>query len=463
MLPTHGRVDLPRRQGELAPRASRAGEFVFTGAITPHRPATGLLASSFAELPDEAAGLRPTLLYTRILTERVIVQCWQVIENLRDALSNAGSGLDRLVHLRVFLRRVSDGPTVVGVLGALLGSPAASGEMVEASGPGLDPDLDIWMDAVALTTDSSLALSVVGGTGLEPLCRPFAPATRAGPLVFTSTMAPVDLRSNRIVSHRRELEAEDQAFLAPLGELCDLSERYVAQQALVWRHLRGALAAAGATLTDVVHHMAWLRLSMRDLGNGTITRMLDPAMRDYCLTCFPVSGLRREGSLFEGRFVAVIGSGEAGDQKEVRGELNGLSRSYRGVVAAGPLLFSAGEVPIDLERGLLVDQADRLPEGRRLLQSGRIDGPGRMLAKATDIYGRLAAGLAEFGGGLHGVVHQSIYLNDLGLLPSVERAALEAFDTRGMPPTTVVPILEASPFQSAGLEIEVTALRYGSL
>lgn len=445
-----------REAGEFAPRSVAAGRFVFTGTITPHDRESGKLVVSSQGLPSQALAARKReLLYTRIIADRVLAQTWQVIRNLENALNAVGSDLSRLVHLRLFLRDIIDRPMVARAIAAHLGAWLPSGEIVQANGPGCDPQIDITLDAIAVRSEEPAPVAV-RRSDLDCLCHPFPPATRSAPLVFTSTVPPLDLVSGQIVKDSVNLDEQSRGVLSANDYLPEASRRLVAQQIMMWRNLEAILVAAGTSLSRMVHHMAWLRVSMRSLGNGSYTRMLDSHLRDYCLTCFPVAGLAREDALLEGRFIALEIDSDV--TKDLRGDLNGLSDSYRSMVGAGPLLLSSGEVPIDLQREILVDDPSLVAPSRKLLAFGRCDNVAPILAKTSYIYENIAANLSLHGKSLQDVAHQTIYLADLTHYPAVELAALEYFPNRQLPTTTIVPIVAASPFSEAGIEIEIEAM-----
>src|SRR5262245_50840379 len=101
----------------LADQARRAGDFVFTGSQTPHDPDTGALITSMRDLPNDARrALSTGVLFIDVQSDRIRAQCWRVVQNLQAALASVGSDLSRIVYLRVYIRDVTDEPTVREVL-----------------------------------------------------------------------------------------------------------------------------------------------------------------------------------------------------------------------------------------------------------------------------------------------------------------------------------------------------------
>ena len=105
----------------------------------------------------------------------------------------------------------------------------------------------------------------------------------------------------------------------------------------------------------------------------------------------------------------------------------------------------------------MVDRSKALNGGLRNLQYGRIHREVPLMAQAQFVYELIGEGLASYGCSFADVTHQTVYLVDVGDYPALERMAILHYGRR-FPPTTVVPILGASPFRETLLEIEVTAV-----
>jgi enamine deaminase RidA (YjgF/YER057c/UK114 family) len=167
-------------------------------------------------------------------------------------------------------------------------------------------------------------------------------------------------------------------------------------------------------------------------------------------TSLTVSGLRSADALFEYGVIALV-PGEREWQRTLRNPPHGIASYYVAAVRAGPLVVSAGEVPVDAAAASAVTT---LPPGAS--SHGRIDASGVALAQAFDVYGKLERALADYGAAMADVVHQTLYVIDGADVAAIERVAALTFG-HTLPPTTVVPILSTSPFRESSLEIEVIA------
>ncbi len=73
------------------------------------------------------------------------------------------------------------------------------------------------------------------------------------------------------------------------------------------------------------------------------------------------------------------------------------------------------------------------------------------------VYNKLKEYLEACGASMDDVVHQSVYMVDTNEFPALERIAALFFGPK-LPPTTLVPILGATPYRQATLEIEAIAV-----
>jgi enamine deaminase RidA (YjgF/YER057c/UK114 family) len=197
-----------------------------------------------------------------------------------------------------------------------------------------------------------------------------------------------------------------------------------------------------------------MRRPMSVFADGSVTRSIMEHTGDYLLTCFPTSGVRTVGAELEGRIVAILP--ESGLRKEVRLPLHGISNSYFGAIAVGPYLFAAGEVPVDTDKATLVDRATLLEPPRNRANFGKPYEEPSAQPQTHYIYSLYEKTLAIYGADLSRAVHQTLYLSDVADGPALEGVIAERFPG-GAPATTIVPILGASPFAAARLELELTA------
>jgi enamine deaminase RidA (YjgF/YER057c/UK114 family) len=149
-------------------------------------------------------------------------------------------------------------------------------------------------------------------------------------------------------------------------------------------------------------------------------------------------------------------------EKENLLPIHGIVATYVAATSAGPWVLTAGEVPISvsddptLPRARVIKaDADLIGDGL-LLSLGRVHHTDHYRARAWYVYHQLAGYLRAYDATLDDVVHQTVYLCDPTQYPDVERVASLYYGPT-LPPTTVIPINDTSPFRDAGLEIEVIA------
>ncbi len=437
-------------------------DFVFVGSQTPHNLETGALVLRLDQLPSNLTATIPSeMVISDVPETRIRVQTLQALGNLRTAPEAAGSSIERLVRLRMFLRNQRDLASAVGIVHQLLGSQLPATTAIETTGPNVDPDIDIQVDAIALSKTSDFELKHVTIPELASLHRPFPTATIAGPLLFTTPISGCDLVTRRPVRHLFELTDKERELAADYYvNLRD--EFYVAEHLMMWRHLRRILSTVSVPFENILHQNNWLRISMQQYVPVTRVRrnLFGLAGERTAATSLPISNLRTEGASYECSLIAVRpGFEKQGYTKEVRIGSHGIGPYYLGATRAGPYVFAAGEVPIDTRGGRprMVERSKDLSGGLQNLQYGRIHSEIPLMAQAEFVYELIGAGLASYGCSFADVTHQTVYLVDVGDYPALERMAVLHYGRR-FPPTSVVPILGASPFRETLLEIEVTAV-----
>lgn len=446
----------------LIPPAAVSGDFVFVGSQTPHDLERGRLVTRIEELDADLVAIIPSdMVISDVPEARIRAQTLMALKNLRLALESAGSSFKRLVALRMFLRDRRDIPSAVDVVHRALGADLPSATVIETNGPNVDPDIDIQIDALALSRDSGFELRHFVVPELVPLHRPFPTATFAGPFLFTSTIAGCDPATRRPATLLSELTAEERG-LADEYYVSAAEEALVAEQLMLWRNHKAILAAAGIPFENVLHQNNWLRISMQQYVPVTRVRRnvfgLDRGRT--AATSLPVSNLRTPAAHYECSLIAVRpGFEKQGFKKEIGIGSHGVGPYYLGATRAGRYVFAAGEVAIDTSqsRPRMVERAADLSGGLRHLHFGRNYREIPLVAQSHCVYELIAEGLANYGCTFADVAHQTVYLVDVGDFAALERIAVSHFGGR-LPPTTIVPILGASPFRENLLEIEVTAV-----
>ena len=440
----------------LADQARRAGDYVFTGSQTPHDPDTGTLVMRLADLPDaERRTLATGILFIDVQSDRIRAQCWRALQNLRAVLAAAGSDWSRIIYLRVYLRDITDEPTVREVITKLLGADLSAGEIVGATNSGASEDIDVQFDAVALSNDATCERRNIDIPHLAAITAPFAAATRAGAFLFTSMIPGIHPETGEPVNRLSQLEIHDAALAKEAGPYTPHVESFVAQHFAMWRIFNSILKAAGLQESDIIYYKTWLRRSMREVSHAYLTDIFSKIAGGlFCFTRFPVAALRRPGTLVEGRIIALIP--QAGAPKVIKVPPHGISTFYIGTIEAGPLVITAGEVPIDTAARRVIEKASDLSDEMRRLAYGRIHREPPIMAQADYIYGLLGKALVAHNVGFGDIVHQSVYLTDASDFTALERMACLRFGQK-LPPTSIIPILGASPFTATRVEIEITA------
>ncbi len=427
---------------------------MFLGTHTPHAPLTGEVVRGTQDLSATARErLQTGSANVDIRCDRFSAQTWQTIRNLETTLAEAQTPLDRLVLLRVVLKRREDVPTFLRIAATCLGSWLPACDIVIASDHAADPNISLWIDGIASTSPAQP--ETVRVPTLESLLAPFPTAVKAGPFLFTSTLPGFDPHTRESMRTMERLDPADRALVEALRPSDSEIEQFFVDQVTMWRNLRRVLDHVGMSLADVVYHASWLTRSMQYLAFGSAPRLMTSEFREFCLTCFSTSKIAYPGTQWTGRLVACIP--ESAATKAVRVPLHPLSGAYHGLVQVGPIILSSGEVPIDVSRRLLIDRPSRLPEDLRALSNGQVFRTTSAPSQVSQIFRLLGDGLRRHGLDFSAVAHQTLYLTDLSDTPSVMLIAHKVYGGR-VPPTSVIPVDCATAYDDARAEIEVFAI-----
>jgi enamine deaminase RidA (YjgF/YER057c/UK114 family) len=441
-----GRSALIERAGARVPLASLTPDgWLHTGTITPHRLDDGCLVSTFADLPGAAVRDLRRGVFRDICGERVRVQAWQAATNLQ-ALLAMSSPAASAVRLRVYLRSIVDAQFALETLGQVLGPKLPSIQVVEGAHAAVDSQLAVWIDAVGYAGQ----VTPVRVPMLDAFTAPFPAGTIAGGILMTSMFPGMDPQSMRPPRSQLDLDDQSRALISALAPVCPRSMDFLCQQAQMARNLQLVFKEADVPLEGCVHLHYWSGVSMRQMGNATLTRAMDRVFGDYAITSFPPSSLRFPGSLAEGSMTAATSM----RSKAVRIPRDSLTGAYVAGAQAGSLLFTAGEVPLDRANGAIAFNDSLLPESLRGHSIGSLPNAAAGI-KAAYIYTLLQSTLAAYGCSLQDVVRQDLFLADLQDAWLVEQVAASIYGGR-LPPTCVTPILEASPHPLSRMEIELT-------
>ena len=450
------------RLAELQSFASSGTDLVFTQGMTGHDATTGRVVRDLTELPTALRSRIPAgMVISDVPEARIRAQTLLALDYARRALEEAGSSLTQLVTLRLFLRDMRDAAAAAHAVKTMLGSAAPATTVVEATAPGVDPELDVIIDATGARCGGRFTPRHVCIPGMQRLTGGFPAATVLGPYVFTTPVSGADAQTGLVATTRDALNGDERAMLDD-DYFDPRQEALAVEQMLMWRNVKRILAATGVPFENILHQNNWLTVSMQHYVPVTRVRarLFGLATARTAATSLPISAVRTPGAAFECSVTGVIAGHEsAGFRKEIRVDSHGVGPYYVGAVKAGPCVFAAGEVPVRTTAGAgpqLIAQAADLQDDLKRLNFGRIHAEYPLMAQAHCVYELIGDALARYGCTLKDVLHQTVYLVEPAHYPALERVATLHYGVR-LPPTTLVPIRGASPFAATLLEIEVTA------
>jgi enamine deaminase RidA (YjgF/YER057c/UK114 family) len=132
-----------------APLARRAGNIIFLSGMLAIDDNVGLVCA-IEDLGTNCPAIVKTV--ARWGDEAFAVQCWQVWSNLASALGRAGSSLDHLVKISVFLADPGHWPVFEAIRAQFLTAHLPAIEAVVVPHPGPNSRFLVQIDAVAATT-----------------------------------------------------------------------------------------------------------------------------------------------------------------------------------------------------------------------------------------------------------------------------------------------------------------------
>ncbi len=442
---------------------TKGGPFLFFGSQTPHDPETGTLATGFADLPGEAKrNLATGMQFMDVTEERILAQAWRIYTNLEEMLAGHGATLDHVVRQRFFLRDLRDQTSLEKVIQRFNPTERPATTIVEATNRGVNDEISVQADFVAIDGAAGIRRVAVSVPDLDHLTAPYPLATRAGQFLFTSSMAGVNADTGRLAQRFDELTAEERELLEPPYSAPE--ETVAAQHIMAFRQIRRILESQGAPLGSHVHQNCWLRVPMQEWGQvSKVRRKLFQGLQNMApSTALPVSGVFRRDASFEVEIIALVPSDDPTQyRKEVRLEAHPLTGFYLSAVNAGPFVLTAGEVAIDTSVPRLVNGFDQIEGAGRGLPFGRIHEDKPIMAESWCVYSKLKDYVEASGATMGDVVHQSVFMVHPAEFPALERIAALFFGAK-LPPTTLVPVLGATPYREATLEIEVVAVADGA-
>jgi len=437
----------------------KAGPFIFMGSQTPIDLETGMVVKSFRDIPGEArCQLATGMLVTDITEERILAQTWRIFQNVKDILVQAGSSLDNIVHQRIFLKDMRDKASVEKVILCFMPNERPATSVVGATSYGVNEDISVQVDIIALVGESGIKPENIRIPDLDQLASPYPLATKAGQYIFTTPLAGVDPETGRLVNCLAELSAEDRELAEHPYDARE--EAIMAQHLTIFRHIRHILETQQTPLENIIHNNGWLRIPIREFGPlAKVRRKLfgQPGGGNAC-TSVPVSAIRRGDALFEYEAMALTPPKSVKEyRKEIMTGTHPLAGYHILAVKAGHLIFTLGEVAIDTAVPTHISDFSYLRDEGRFLPYGRIHEDKPIMAQAWYIYRLLQSHVEASRSSMENVVHQTVYMSNPSDYPALERIATLFYGVK-LPPTSLVPVLGASPFEEATLEIEVVAI-----
>lgn len=417
---------------------------IFTGLITPHDPVSGEVVVSSAQVENGVQAARYGSPMLDMPLDRPLAQAWTVFRNLAVQLDQQGVGFDRLVRLRIFLRDLRDLPAFEAAAERHLDGARPVLTVVEVPTAGVDPAIDVVVDAVAVGKAEPVP---------EPLLSSFAAgphAIRTGELIFVGATVGRDAAGNFPRRLAELSDAPDELNDGP--RLSSDEEEVAAQSWLIFRQISELIGAQGGSLADVVKLSGWLTFPMREYRPLAEVRhyhgvehKLRPASG-----AVQVQAVQPKEARLAFEAVAVT-SGSARQS----GSTSQMSEIYTDAETGGGYIWTSGEVPVDPQAHHVVTGVEGLEDKDRHLAAGNLHSPSRAEIQAHAVYDRLFGHLAQHAPSEQ-IVHQTVFIRRPEHYPGVERAALARLGSE-LPPTTVVPVCDASPSREADVEIELVA------
>ncbi|HEY7067480.1 MAG TPA: RidA family protein [Chloroflexota bacterium] len=289
----------------------------------------------------------------------------------------------------------------------------------------------------------------IPGPGRWPL------AVRAGQLLFLSGQVPVEPNTVDLITGYDELPPPGQWPRTGSLLVDALEERMAAQVWWLYDRIGASLGQLGSSAADILLLSGWVTdFRQWPVLNRVRARTFGPDRYPACTT-FQVPWVGAEGAVAAFETLALA---DGPLRKEALGSSQQIG-AYLPGCKVGALLFLAGEVPADPERGLIVRGYADLDADGQALATGSIgaDGwEGRVRAQAWFVYQRITRLLEQSGSSLRHVAKQNVYLRDPRDYPAFEGISRQVFGD-ALPATSVVAVDEYG-HRDFDLEVEVTAV-----
>lgn len=431
--------ELPRRRF-----LSEYGSFLFTGAITPHDSATGRLVTDPAPYADTLKAAKVGLMFFDMPERPVLAQTWVVCQHLLTLLKTKGLTPDNIVRQRVFVRDAREVHAVERVMDMALGKRPVTSVVVMATA-NIHPDLHVQIDCILCTDVKSMKpLGTVLANG-------YPAGVKVGNLLFTSAVS-----ASTGPTGEPAPKADDATLLRS-----NHHRRIYGEASDTFCALREVLSLAGAGIKDIVKVNGWVNFPMRDYGAAVLARRrFFDQTKEYMMasTGLAVGGAADPDTLLSFDAVALV-PGASTAPKHVIPCISPVASPYvAGAVEGAGLIFTSGEIPVQQPEGIVISSCGQLQDEGRMLRFGHIEPESGMESRTWFVHKTLEHYLAAYGADFGNVLHQTVFMKDCRLFPVLERIAT-LFYGRTLPPTTIVPITDTTPFPESELEIEVIAAK----
>jgi enamine deaminase RidA (YjgF/YER057c/UK114 family) len=242
-------------------QAVQAGPYVFLAgqiALDPSRPGNPVV-QGYDDVPEEGRFLRVGRSHPDFRDGAIAAQTWFTYEKIHRVLEAAGSGLEDLISVTVFLQDMKDYATFHRVHERSLARALPALTVVEAREVGHKGTL-VEIEATALRPAPGIAHRVIAPPSKRVRAH-CASARMAGPLIFVSGQVGLDPAGD-LVSDRSALPRLIRPHAAAIARMTG-RQAAVCQAFAIFERLAETLHAAGRPLSAV----ARIVLYVRDVGD----------------------------------------------------------------------------------------------------------------------------------------------------------------------------------------------------
>ncbi len=303
-----------------APRAVRAGDYVFTSSIY------GIDSSGQAIAANEASG--------EVGPSTIELQTRRCCESLKAVLKEAGSSLDRVLKADVHLVDAADFYEFKLVWKEYFPKDPPARTTVEIGDNFPFPNASINLDVVALASDSKLNREILKDpNGIDPLEAEWASAAvRAGNLVYCSGFTASDFKNGLAVGRR--------PGFPNYGNDAEMQAEYI------FDRLNRVLEQAGTSLAQAVESQLYEPnlLTFHDVDRVWARYMPVPPPR----SSMGMQGLIVPGALCLANLVVLVPDADHKKEESRKGirwhPVDVRKVNFSPTVKAGPWRFIAGQV-----------------------------------------------------------------------------------------------------------------------